>query len=69
MAFPKKTLTADGQAIDRHSGLNALEFFGDAIDHEVGWDQGPDIGPLAGKSIRLRFLIKDADLFSFHFAD
>ena len=61
-------LDAVGRAIDRFTGDNVIEFFGDSVEQEVRWDQGPDVSSLAGKPIRLRFLIKDADLFSFRFA-
>ena len=46
-----------------------MEFFGDAIEQEVRWDQGPDVSALAGQSVRLRFLMKDADLYAFQFKD
>ena len=61
-------LKPDGTAIDRFAGDNAIEFFGDSIEHEVRWDQGPDVSSLAGKPVRLRFLMKDADLYSFRFS-
>ena len=31
------------------------------------WKQGPDVGALAGKPVRLRFVLKDADLYSLRF--
>lgn len=30
----------------------------------VSWDGAPDLSALAGQPIRLRFVIKDADLYS-----
>ncbi|MCK5704063.1 MAG: hypothetical protein KAI29_23075, partial [Cyclobacteriaceae bacterium] len=41
--------------------------FGDSIERIVTWKNGRDLSSLEGKTIRLRFLIKDADLFSFKF--
>ena len=46
--------------------------FGDAIDRPIFWNNRSDadstnIGALAGKTVRLRFEIKDGDLYSFHF--
>ena len=41
--------------------------FGDAIDREVTWKGGADLAGLAGRSVRLRFLLRDADLFSYRF--
>jgi len=61
-------LKPDGTAIDRFAGDNAIEFFGDSIEQQVRWDQGPDVSSLAGKPVRLRFLMKDADLYSFRFS-
>lgn len=41
--------------------------FGDNISRKMRWKNGLDVGPLAGKTIRLRFVLKDADLYSFQF--
>jgi len=35
---------------------------GDAIERAVAWKGGPDVAKLAGKPVRLRLVIKDADL-------
>jgi hypothetical protein len=41
--------------------------FGDTIERTVTWKNGPDVAPLAGKPVRLRVELKDADLYSFQF--
>jgi hypothetical protein len=41
--------------------------FGDDLDAVVKWKSGNDLSPLLGKTVRLRFLLKDADLFSLRF--
>jgi len=41
--------------------------FGDAIERTVTWKNGGDVSALAGKPVRLRFVLKDADLFSMKF--
>ena len=41
------------------------EHYGDEIEGVVEWDGGSDLGALAGKSVRLRFILKDADLYAF----
>lgn len=41
--------------------------FGDSIARTVTWRQGEDVGPLEGRAVRLRFEIKDADLYAFQF--
>ena len=40
---------------------------GNEIERVVTWKQGSDVSALSGKSVRLRFSIKDADLYSFKF--
>ena len=42
--------------------------FGDAIDRVVTWRHQPDLAPHAGKPVRLRFALRDADLFAYRFA-
>ena len=41
----------------------------DEIDALVTWKGKEDVGPLAGKPIHLRFILNQADLFSFRFTD
>jgi len=41
--------------------------FRDAIDHRVHWAGGCDLRPLSGKPVRLRFALRDADLYAFQF--
>jgi hypothetical protein len=41
--------------------------FGDTIERVVNWKNGNNVSVLEGKSLRLRFVLKDADLFSFQF--
>jgi hypothetical protein len=43
--------------------------FGNQLDRTVSWKAGPDVSQLAGKPVRLRFELKDADLYSFRFVD
>ena len=44
---------------------DCLPIVGDAIERAVRWSSDPDVGVLAGKPVRLRFVMKEADLFSF----
>jgi hypothetical protein len=44
------------------------EIIGDEIDRIVAWKQGSDVSRLAGRPVRLRFVMKDADLFSLRFS-
>ena len=41
---------------------------GDKIDQTYTWEQGADVSALAGKTIRLRFVMRLADLYSFQFS-
>ena len=58
----------DGNPIQGYSLRDCPELYGDDIRYTVRWKQkGGDVRPLAGKVIRLRFVLKDADLFSYQF--
>lgn len=41
--------------------------FGDTVYRLVHWKNGAGVGRLRGQKIRLRFLLKDADLYSYRF--
>lgn len=43
------------------------EIFGDHIERVVTWEGGADVSALVGKPVRLRFAMKDADLYSLRF--
>ena len=45
------------------------EIIGDSIQRVVTWNGGSDVSRLAGKPLRLRFVISDADLFSLRFRE
>ena len=45
------------------------EIFGDEIEGVVRWADGGDVGALAGRPVRLRFVMKDADVFAFRFRE
>ena len=59
--------TADGKPIPGFTLDDCQETFGDAIDRTVTWKGGTSVSKLAGKPVRLRFRLKDADLYSFRF--
>ena len=47
---------------------NCVEILGDSLDYRVHWrESGSQIGSLAGRPIRLRVVMKDADWFSWCF--
>ena len=45
------------------------EIFGDTLDRSVQWKPKADLSPLIGQAVRVRFVLKDADLYSFQFHD
>ena len=51
-------------AAGRNAGYNAVEKYGDELDGVCPWDFG---GHKVGQPFRLRFVLNDADLFSFRF--
>jgi len=58
---------ADGKPIPGFTLADANEQIGNEIDRVVSWKQGDDVSSLAGKTVRLRFVMKDADLYSLQF--
>lgn len=58
-------LTEAGMPIDGYDAEEMDEYFGDSLSAPVRWKGERRIGALAGKPVRLRFELKDADVFSF----
>jgi hypothetical protein len=56
-----------GQPLAGFSQQDCLEHYGDSTEQVIRWKSGTDVSALAGKSIRIRFIIKDADLYSYQF--
>jgi len=57
----------DGRALEGFSLEDCAEIYGDEIERAVVW-RGGTLEALVGKPVRLRFVLKDADLFAFRFA-
>ncbi len=47
---------------------DSYDLYGDVIDKVVKWQGSTDVSMLAGKPVRLRFVMKDADLYSLRFS-
>ncbi len=60
-------LDIDGTAIEGYSLEDCYEIVGDTLDYTVRWANGTDVTALAGKPVKLRFALKDADLYSYVF--
>ena len=61
---------ADGwvaRNFDRLKLAESQEIIGDHISRIVQWKSGAGVASLAGKPVRLRFIMKDADLYSIRF--
>jgi len=58
---------ADGRPIPGYALSDCADLFGDEIERTVTWGEKKDVSGLAGIPIRLRFLLKDADVYSFCF--
>ena len=59
----------DGGVIKGFAMDESETLFGNEIEHSVTWRRGGDVSPLAGKPVRLRVRLFDADLYSFRFGD
>lgn len=59
----------DGSPVPGFTLEDSDEIFGDAIDRVAHWTRGSDLSALSGRPIRLRFVLKDADLYAFQFRE
>ena len=59
---------AGGKPLDGFALADCPEIFGDTIVRQVAWKDAKSLSLHAGRPIRLRFELKDADLYSFQFA-
>jgi hypothetical protein len=58
---------AGGKPVPGYALADCDELYGDSLEQAVLWKGGSDVGLLAGQPVRLRFLLKDGDLFSMRF--
>ena len=59
--------TADGEPIPGYTLDECPVLVGDSLVREVKWTRGGDVSVLAGQPVRLRFVLKDADLYALKF--
>lgn len=57
----------NGKAFPGYTLADCPEMIGDEIDRVVEWKSGTNMSQLAGKPVRLRFSLKDTDLYSLRF--
>ena len=60
-------LDAGGQPVPGYSLDDSRALIGNEIERTVAWANGEDVSKLAGQPVRLRFVMKDADLYALHF--
>lgn len=58
---------ADGTPVEGFALEDAPEIFGDGLARVAPWKAGGTLAELAGTPVRLRFVLSDADLYSFRF--
>lgn len=58
---------ADGKPMPGFTLGDCEEHFGDSPARTVVWKNGSAVGALAGKAVRLRFVLQDADLYALKF--
>ena len=57
-----------GKPFPGHMLKECNEIVGDEVEQTVAWKNTNDVTQLAGLPVRLRFVMKDANLYSFRFA-
>ena len=60
---------AQGQALAGYTLSDCDELFGDTVDRTVTWQSKRDLSELIGDVVRMRFALRDADLFAFQFGE
>jgi hypothetical protein len=56
-----------GRPLPGYSLAEADLLFGDTLDRRASWSGKTDVAALAGRPVRLRVVLSDADLYSFQF--
>lgn len=56
-----------GKAMPGFALAECPPVFGDSIERVVTWKGGADVSALAGKAVRLRFVLRDAEVFAYGF--
>ena len=59
----------NGRALSGFALQDCPPHFGDTLERSVTWKQGADVSSLAGQAVRLRFVLKDADVYAYQFKE
>jgi len=57
-----------GHPLPGFAAADCPEIFGNSISRPVRWRDGEDVSALAGRTVRVRFVMKDAELFALQFS-
>lgn len=57
----------DGKPLPGFALDDCPEMYGDSIEQAASWKASGDVGALAGRPVRIRFVLRDGDLFSYRF--
>lgn len=60
-------LSGQGEPAPGYSGESGAVIFGDALDEIVEWPHGKNLAAFQDQTIRLRFRLRDADLYTIRF--
>ena len=60
-------LDANGAPVSGFTAADCDYFYGDSLDWRVTWHEKADLSALAGQTISLRFVLREADLYSLKF--
>lgn len=59
----------DGSVVEGFGLADSPEMYGDALEYTALWRDPDALRKLAGQPVRLRFVLKDADLYAIRFGD
>lgn len=57
----------EGEALAGYGLADSVEQVGDELERVVRWRRGADVSGLAGREVRVRLVMKDADVYSLRF--
>ena len=60
---------ADGKPVPGFALADSIELYGDTVARNALWKNDPDLSALVGKPVKIRFVMKDADLYSIKFEE
>jgi hypothetical protein len=58
---------AEGRPLPGYTLEESPELYGDEVEHVFRWRNGADVSALAGRPVRLRLVLRDADIYALRF--